>query len=70
VPRIPKLGLLGIASDMLGVASGRLRLRTDTWDNYRSDLLGQPSLEDRRKAAEDIQRLINPKWKPGDPFVA
>lgn len=71
IPRLAgKLGILGILSDALGVASGRIRVRTDTWDNYRADMLGEPSLEDRRKAAEGLQRLINPNWKPGDPFVA
>jgi hypothetical protein len=70
MPRLPGiLGVLGIASDALGIASGRIRARTDTWDNYRSDLLGEPSLEDRQKADEDYQRLLNPHWKRGDPYV-
>lgn len=70
-PRLAgKFGPLGIVSDLLGKLSGRLPSRMDTWDNYRADLLGEPSAEDRQKAAEDLQRLINPNWKPGDPWVA
>ena len=36
------------------------RIRTDTFDNYSSDLLGVPSKEDQRKAFEDYQRMLIP----------
>lgn len=61
------LGLLGIVPSITGVLSGSIRM--DTFDNFWSDMLGLPSEEDQRKAFEDRQRVINPKWKPGDPFV-
>jgi hypothetical protein len=32
--------------------------------------MGAPSQEDRRKAFEEEQRRLNPKWKPSDPFIA
>lgn len=38
------------------------RIRTDNWDNFTSDMMGVPSLEDQQKA-------INPNWKQGDPIV-
>lgn len=59
---------LAVFSDLLGIASGRIR--TDNFDNFSSDMQGIPSSGDRRKALEDEQRLINPNWKPGDDIVA
>jgi hypothetical protein len=32
--------------------------------------MGLPSQEDRRKAFEEEQRRLDPKRKPGDPFIA
>jgi hypothetical protein len=61
------LGPLGILSDITGVLSGRIR--TDSFDNFSSDMMGWPSQEDQRKALEHEQRQLNPKWKPGDPIV-
>ncbi len=61
------LGPLSIFSDILGMISGRVR--TDTPDNMWSDMVGVPSQEDQRKALEQQQKAINPKWKPGDPVV-
>lgn len=54
------LGPLSIFGDILGMISGRIR--TDNWDNFTSDMMGVPSLEDQQKA-------INPNWKQGDPIV-
>ena len=65
-PTIKGLGLLGLIPNVTGVLSGRIR--TDTFDNFTSDLMGIPSQEDHRKAFEDQQRMLNPRWKPGDPF--
>jgi len=61
------LGLLGIIPDIMGILSGRIR--TDTFDDFASDMMGAPSQEDRREAFEAEQRRLNPKWKPGDPFM-
>ncbi|MDB5447275.1 MAG: repeat protein [Phenylobacterium sp.] len=61
------LGPLGLLSDALGVASGRIR--TDTFDNFTSDLFGWPSIEDRQRAFERDQKLRNPNWKAGDPIA-
>ncbi len=60
------LGPLSILSNITGILSGRIRM--DNFDNFSSDMLGLPSEEDQRKAFEAHQKLINPKWKPGDPF--
>jgi hypothetical protein len=65
-PEVEGLGWLGIIPDITGILSGRIR--TDTFDNFASDLIGIPSEEDRRKALEEEQRRLNPKWKPGDPI--
>jgi hypothetical protein len=61
------LGPLGILPDITGVLSGRIR--TNSIDNFISDMFGLPSQEDRLKAFEDQQRAINPNWKRGDPVV-
>jgi hypothetical protein len=60
------LGPLGFVSDITGLLSGRIR--TDSFDNFSSDMIGRPSQDDQRKAFERQQRLVNPKWKPGDPI--
>jgi len=65
-PRVSGLGILGVIPNLTGILSGRIR--TDNFDNLTSDMMGFPSEEDRRKAWEDYQRALNPKWKPGDPF--
>lgn len=66
MPRLPGiLGVLGIALDALGIASGRIRARTDTWDNYSSDLLGTPSQQDIREQNERIRQQLCPQEKPG-----
>jgi len=65
-PSVKGLGLLGIIPNITGILSGRIR--TDSFDNFTSDMMGFPSEEDRRRAFEDYQRLLNPKWKPGDPI--
>jgi hypothetical protein len=67
-PKAGALGWLSLFSDITGILSGRIR--TDTLDNFASDLMGVPSQEDQLKALEEEQRAINPNWKPGDPIVA
>ena len=66
-PTVRGLGLLGILPNITGLLSGRIR--TDTFDNLTSDMFGVPSEEDQHRNFEDRQRTLNPKWKPGDPFV-
>lgn len=61
------LGPFSILSDVLGIASGRIR--TDTLDNMWSDMMGYPSQEDRQKALEAGQKALNPNWKPGAPYL-
>lgn len=61
------MGPLGMLLNLLGIASGRIR--TDTPDNFWSDMIGVPSLEDERDAFEQRQRSIDPNWRPGDPWV-
>ncbi|MDB5476530.1 MAG: repeat protein [Phenylobacterium sp.] len=59
------VGPLSWMSDLTGILSGRIR--TNSTDNFVSDMLGWPSQEDQRRAYEAYQKAINPKWKPGDP---
>lgn len=59
------LGPLSVLSHITGLLSGRIR--TDSFDNFSSDIIGQPSLEDQQKMIEGIQKQIDPNWKPGDP---
>ncbi|WP_395671828.1 HNH endonuclease signature motif containing protein [Phenylobacterium sp.] len=61
------LGPLGILPNITGVLSGRIR--TDSFDNYTSDIMGWPSDEDRRRQLEREQKATNPNWKAGDPIV-
>lgn len=56
--------ILELGSLMLGALSGRIR--TNSVDNMLHDMLGEPSLEDRRKQFEEEQKRLNPNWKPGD----
>jgi hypothetical protein len=65
-PAVKGFGVLGIIPNITGILSGRIR--TDTFDNFTSDMMGLPSQEDRRKAFEHRQRMLNPRWKPGDPL--
>jgi hypothetical protein len=55
-----------ILPNITGMLSGRIR--TDSFDNFASDMMGFPSEEDHLRDWEDYQRALNPKWKPGDPF--
>jgi hypothetical protein len=56
---------LAILPMITGVMSGRVR--TNSFDNFSSDIQGAPSREDRQRFHELHQRAINPRWKPGDP---
>lgn len=55
---------LEIILGITGILSGRIR--TDSFDDFSSDLMGWPSKEDQRKAFEHQQRQLDPNWKPGD----
>jgi hypothetical protein len=61
------LGTIGILPNITGILYGRIR--TDSFDNFTSDMMGWPSQEDRRRQLEREQKAINPNWKPGDPIV-
>lgn len=61
------LGPFGLLPNITGIFSGRVR--TDSLDNFAADMMGWPSAEDQRKATEQFQKQMNPKWKPGDPEV-
>jgi hypothetical protein len=58
---------LSILSGILGILTRSTRI--DTLDNFAHDMMGTPSDEDLEKAFEARQKAINPKWKPGDPYV-
>lgn len=60
------LGVLSVVPWITGMLSGRIR--TDSFDNYISDLIGVPSQEDREKYLRENQKKWNPNWKPGDPL--
>jgi hypothetical protein len=61
------LGPISILPTITGVLSGRIR--TDSLDNFTSNMMGWPSEEDLRRQLEREQKAINPNWKPGDPTV-
>ena len=61
------LGPLSLFSDFTGILSGRLR--TDSLDNFASDMIGVPSRQDRQDIIKSWQRLTDPNWKPGDPIT-
>jgi hypothetical protein len=69
IPRFkaPGLGLISPLSDILGMISGRIR--TDSLDNFSSDMMGWPSQEDIRRNNENIQKQLFPQAKPGEIWV-
>jgi len=62
--KAPGLGLISPLSDILGMISGRIR--TDSLDNFWSDMMGRPSQEDIRRQNERIQKQLFPQAKPGE----
>lgn len=63
-PVVRGLGLLGVIPNITGILSGRIR--TDSFDNFSSDMLGYPSQEDIRRRDEEMRRRYFPNSKPGD----
>lgn len=61
------LGVIGVLPTITGVLSDRIR--TDSWDNFTSDVMGWPSEEDLLQRLEREQKVINPSWTPGDPAL-
>lgn len=60
----PSLGPLSVFSDVLGMLSGRIR--TNSFDNFSSDMMGWPSQEDQMQQIIREQKALDPNWKPGD----
>jgi hypothetical protein len=58
------LGILGLIPNLTGILSGRIR--TDSFDNFTSDMLGYPSQEDLRRRNEEFRQRYFPDSKPGD----
>lgn len=56
------LGPLSIIPDITGILSGRIR--TDSVDNFMSDMFGFPSQEDQRKASKELIAM-GPAADPG-----
>jgi hypothetical protein len=65
--RVRGLGPLGLGLDILDLLSRGVR--TDSFDNYLSDMLGYPSQEDIRRQNEEIRRRNYPNSKPGSIIV-
>jgi len=65
IPRFkaPGVGLISPFSDVLGMISGRIR--TDSSDNFVSDMMGWPSQQDIREQNERIRRQFCPRESPG-----
>jgi hypothetical protein len=57
--------LINIIPTLTGILSGRIR--TDTPKNFYYDFFGEPTPEDRQNMHDELQRLYDPKWRPGDP---
>jgi hypothetical protein len=58
------LGLLDLIPNITGMLSGRIR--TDSLENFTSDLSGVPSPEDVRRQNEELRKRYFPNTKPGD----
>lgn len=58
---------LSIISGLSGLLSGRVR--TDSFDNFGSDMLGMESEEDERRRQEATRKRFLPNSKPGDLFI-
>jgi hypothetical protein len=58
------LGALGLIPNITGILSGRIR--TDSFENFASDLIGVPSPEDLRRQNEEFRKRNFPNSKPGD----
>lgn len=63
LPEVSGLGLLQIIPDITGILSGRIR--TDSLDNFFSDMLGIPSQEDLRQFRERERQRLAPNSPPG-----
>ena len=57
------LGALSLIPNILGLLSGRIR--TDSFDNFSSDMLGWPSQEDIRLRQEEMRKRFAPDSPPG-----
>jgi hypothetical protein len=66
-PPIRGFGPLGIVTGLTGILSGRIR--TDSFDNFVSDMMGVPSQEDVWRSNEEYRKRNHPKSKPGDVFI-
>jgi hypothetical protein len=58
------LGALDLIPTITGLLSGRIR--TDSWENFVSDMTGIPSAEDVRRQNEELRKRYFPNTKPGD----
>lgn len=69
IPRfkVPGIGLISPLSDILGMISGRIR--TDSADNFASDMMGIPSQEDLQRQRDYIQKQLFPQAKPGEKWA-
>jgi len=63
-PTVRGVGLLDMIPNITGILSGRIR--TDSFDNFTSDMLGYPSQEDIRRRNEEMRRRYFPNSEPGD----
>ena len=61
-PVVRGLGIFSWIPNVTGMLSGRIR--TDSFDNFTSDMLGYPSQEDLRQRNEEIRRRYFPIQSP------
>jgi hypothetical protein len=62
-PEVEGLGAWQSIPDITGILSGRIR--TDSMDNFFSDMLGVPSQEDIQQYHEQIRKKFAPNLSPG-----
>lgn len=65
-PEVEGLGVWQLIPDITGIMSGRIR--TDSVDNFWSDMLGIPSQEDIRQYHERLRQKVAPSSPPGTSF--
>jgi hypothetical protein len=64
---VPGLNIFSLIPGLTGILSGRIR--TDSFDNFTSDMTGVQSQDDFKREQDGLRRQINPQAPPGTLFL-